>query len=302
LHKDLEVFKNIQASKQPLIESFSGDTDGFRSNFTKSKYINAVKQIKEYIASGHVYQVNLSQRFEMNFEGSAFGLFKTLYNLNPAPFFSYINAGDHFIVSTSPERFLLQSGDRLETRPIKGTMPRGDTLKEDKKLGLELKNSKKDDAELSMIVDLLRNDLGKICKAGSVRVVEHKRLEVYKNVFHLVSIIEGVLDKDQDAVDIIKAAFPGGSITGCPKIRSMEIIDELEPHRRHIYTGSTGYISFHDTMDLSIAIRTATIVNKKIIFSVGGGIVFDSDPLMSMTKQCIRAERLRKSSKEKKKY
>lgn len=278
LHKDLEVFKNIQASKQPLIESFSGDTDGFRSNFTKSKYINAVKQIKEYIASGHVYQVNLSQRFEMNFEGSAFGLFKTLYNLNPAPFFSYINAEDHFIVSTSPERFLLQSGDRLETRPIKGTMPRGDTLKEDKKLGLELKNSKKDDAELSMIVDLLRNDLGKICKAGSVRVVEHKRLEVYKNVFHLVSIIEGVLDKNQNAVDIIKAAFPGGSITGCPKIRSMEIIDELEPHRRHIYTGSTGYISFYDTMDLSIAIRTATIVNKKIIFSVGGGIVFDSDP------------------------
>ena len=278
LHKDLEVFKNILVSKQPPMESFSGDVDGFRSNFTKSKYINAVKQIKEYIASGHVYQVNISQRFEMNFKGNAFSLFRTLYKLNPAPFFSYINAGDHFIVSTSPERFLLRSGDRVETRPIKGTIPRGENPDEDKRRGLELENSSKNDAELSMIVDLLRNDLGKICKAGSVRVAEHKRLEAYKNVFHLVSVVEGILSKDQDTVDIIKAAFPGGSITGCPKIRSMEIIDELEPHRRHIYTGSTGYISFHDTMDLSIAIRTATIVNKKIIFSVGGGIIFDSDP------------------------
>ncbi|MBU4185539.1 MAG: aminodeoxychorismate synthase component I [Proteobacteria bacterium] len=278
LSKDLEVFRNILASKQPLMENFSGDIDGFRSSFTRSKYINAIKQIKEYIASGHVYQVNLSQRFEMSFRGSAFSLFKTLYKLNPAPFFSYINAGDHIIVSTSPERFLLQSGDRLETRPIKGTIPRGENLDEDKKRGLELKNSGKNDAELSMIVDLLRNDLGKICEAGSVRVAEHKRLEAYKNVFHLVSIVEGILGRDRDAVDIIKATFPGGSITGCPKIRSMEIIDELEPHRRHIYTGSIGYISFHDTMDLSIAIRTATIVNKKIIFSVGGGIVFDSDP------------------------
>jgi len=278
LSKDLEFFKNIRASKQPLMENFSGDIDGFRSNFTKSKYINAIKQIKEYIASGHVYQVNLSQRFEMSFKGSVFALFKTLYKLNPAAFFSYINAGDHFIVSTSPERFLFWSGDRLETRPIKGTIPRGEDLDEDKKRGLELKNSKKNDAELSMIVDLLRNDLGKICKAGSVRVSEHKRLEAYKNVFHLVSIVEGILGRDRDAVDIIKATFPGGSITGCPKIRSMEIIDELEPHRRHIYTGSIGYISFHDTMDLSIAIRTATIFNKKIIFSVGGGIVFDSDP------------------------
>jgi len=278
LHKDLEVFKNILVSKKPLIESFGGDIDGFRSNFKRSKYINTIKQIKEYIASGHVYQVNLSQRFEMSFEGSAFGLFKTLYKLNPAPFFSYINAEDHFVVSTSPERFLLQSGDRLETRPIKGTIPRGENLNEDKRRGIELKNSSKNDAELSMIVDLLRNDMGKVCVAGSVRVVEHKRLEAYNNVFHLVSIVEGILDREYDAVDIIKATFPGGSITGCPKIRAMEIIDELEPHSRHIYTGSIGYISFHDTMDFSIAIRTATIVNKKIIFSVGGGIVFDSDP------------------------
>jgi para-aminobenzoate synthetase component 1 len=174
---------------------------------------------------------------------------------------------------------LLQTGDRIETRPIKGTRPRGKTPAQDEQLGLELTQSKKDDAELSMIVDLLRNDIGKVCKAGSVRVAEHKRLEAYQNVYHLVSIVEGLLDRDRDAVDLLKATFPGGSITGCPKIRTMEIIDELEPHRRHIYTGSIGYISFHDTMDLSIAIRTATIYNDKIIFSVGGGIVFDSEPL-----------------------
>ena len=138
--------------------------------------------------------------------------------------------------------------------------------------------SPKDDAELSMIVDLLRNDIGKVCAGGSVLVVQHKRLEAYQNVYHLVSVVEGTLDAGKDSVDLIRATFPGGSITGCPKIRSMEIIDELETRRRHVYTGAIGYISFHDTMDLSIAIRTATIIGDRLVFSVGGGIVQDSDP------------------------
>ncbi len=279
LDDDLNYFKQIMAAKPPKKGSFSGETAGFKSNFKKNNYLHAVEAIKEYIAAGDVYQVNMSQRFEMDFEGDTFGLFSQLYHNNPAPFFAYINAGDHQIVSTSPERFLLQTGDRIETRPIKGTRPRGKTPAQDAQFGLELQQSKKDDAELSMIVDLLRNDIGKVCQAGSVRVAEHKRLEAYQNVYHLVSIVQGTLDRDRDAIDLLKATFPGGSITGCPKIRTMEIIDELEPHRRHIYTGSIGYISFHDTMDLSIAIRTATIYNGKIIFSVGGGIVFDSDPL-----------------------
>jgi para-aminobenzoate synthetase component 1 len=279
LDKDLRTFKQALSARKHKKQSFNGNSDGFKSNFTKTGYMSAIKKIKEYIAAGDVYQVNLSQRFEMGFEGDAFSLFEKLYNDNPAPFFAFINAGDHQVVSTSPERFLLQTVDRLETRPIKGTRPRGKTPTEDEKLGRELKQSKKDDAELSMIVDLLRNDIGKVCRAGSVRVAEHKRLEAYQNVFHLVSIVEGTLDRDRDSVDLLKATFPGGSITGCPKIRTMEIIDELEPHRRHIYTGSIGYISFHDTLDLSIAIRTATITNGKIFFSVGGGIVFDSDPL-----------------------
>ena len=274
----LKEFNKIISSPLPGQRSFSGGATGFRSNFTRPDYMDSIKRVIEYIASGHVYQVNMSQRFEMDFEGHAFALFENLYNLNPAPFFAYINAGDHQIVSTSPERFILRKGRDVETRPIKGTLPRGKTEEEDKELGRRLSASRKDDAELSMIVDLLRNDIGKVCDGGSVRVEEHKRLEAYENVFHLVSIVNGTLADRYDSIDLVKATFPGGSITGCPKIRSMEIIDELEPKRRHIYTGSIGYISFHDTMDLSIAIRTATIYNGRVIFSVGGGIVYDSDP------------------------
>jgi para-aminobenzoate synthetase component 1 len=225
-----------------------------------------------------VYQVNMSQRFHAAFQGDPFELFARLYARNPAPFFAYVNAGDHQIVSTSPERFVLLDGNVVETRPIKGTRPRGRTAAEDLRLQEELQNSLKDEAELSMIVDLLRNDIGKVCRAGSVKVSEHKRLEVYENVYHLVSVVHGILDDERDAVDLIRATFPGGSITGCPKIRAMEIIDELEPVRRHVYTGSIGYLSFHDTMDLSIAIRTATITEGRLLFSVGGGVVYDSNP------------------------
>lgn len=278
IKQQLEDFENVLklTSREP--EPFSCNPQGFKSNIAKTEYIGAVEKIIEYIKAGDVYQVNMSQRFEMQFSGDTFTLFRHLYEKNPAPFFAYINAGDHQMVSTSPERFLLMEGNHVETRPIKGTRPRGKNHDEDMQFRAELIESPKDDAELSMIVDLLRNDIGKVCKAGSVIVKEHKRLEAYENVYHLISIVEGNLDKGMDAVDLIRATFPGGSITGCPKIRSMEIIDELEPCRRHVYTGSIGYISFHDTMDLSIAIRTATIFENRIYFSVGGGIVYDSDP------------------------
>ncbi|MFO8111100.1 MAG: aminodeoxychorismate synthase component I [Desulfosalsimonadaceae bacterium] len=257
---------------------FSTDSKGFASAFSRGTYMTAVDKIKDYIFSGHIYQVNLSQRFEGAFYGSSFCMFRTLFEKAPAPFYAYVNAGGHRIVSTSPERFVQRRGNRVETRPIKGTRPRGKSPAQDRNNAEALLKSAKDDAELSMIVDLLRNDLGRVCAGGSVRVVDHRRLEAYKNVFHLVSVIEGTLMEAKDSVDIIRAAFPGGSITGCPRIRAMEIIDEMEPCRRHIYTGSIGYIGFHDTMDLSIAIRTATVVGGRIYFSVGGGVVFDSDP------------------------
>ncbi|MBU2429737.1 MAG: bifunctional anthranilate synthase component I family protein/aminotransferase class IV, partial [Proteobacteria bacterium] len=184
----------------------------------------------------------------------------------------------HNIVSTSPERFLKRSGRFVETRPIKGTIARGATQVQDEENSRMLAQSLKDDAELTMIVDLMRNDLSRVTESGSVVVSEHKCIEPYENVFHLVSVVQGILEPDKTSVDLLKATFPGGSITGCPKIRAMEIIDELEPVKRHVYTGSIGYISFHDTLDLSIAIRTATIAGDHIMFSVGGGIVYDSDP------------------------
>jgi para-aminobenzoate synthetase component 1 len=259
---------------------FGADANAIQSNFTQHEYEAAVERIIDYIAAGDVYQVNLSQRFRVPFKGNGFGLFRHLYQQNPAPFFAYLQAGDHEVVSTSPERFLRRVGQQVETRPIKGTRPRGKTPAQDRTMRDELTASAKDDAELSMIVDLLRNDIGKVCAAGSVKVTEHKRLEAYQNVYHLVSVVEGRLDTGKDSVDLIEAAFPGGSITGCPKVRAMEIIDELESCRRHVYCGSIGYLSFHDTMDLSIAIRTATLLNGTMSFSVGGGIVFDSDPLL----------------------
>ena len=274
----LDAFRQALSAPPPSPDGFTATGERLQSNVSRFEYEAAVRRIREYIAAGDVYQVNLSQRFDMGFKGDSYNLFTTLYEMNPAPFFAYVNAGDHQILSTSPERFLLRKGASVETRPIKGTRPRGRTPEEDRKMKSELAKSPKDDAELSMIVDLLRNDIGRVCAGGSVSVAQHKRLEAYQNVYHLVSVIEGTLAEGKDSVDLIRAAFPGGSITGCPKIRSMEIIDEMEACRRHIYTGSIGYIGFHDTMDLSIAIRTATVVEDRLLFSVGGGIVYDSDP------------------------
>jgi para-aminobenzoate synthetase component 1 len=249
-----------------------------RSNFTRPGYVAAVQRVREYIRRGDVYQVNLSQRFTAPFAGDPFSLWVSLFDRNPAPFYAYLDAGDHQVLCTSMERFLCRQAAFLESRPIKGTRPRGATPAEDEALKAHLLASGKDGAELSMIVDLIRNDLGKVCRTGSVRVARHKMLESYANVHHLVSVVEGEL---RDAVTpgaILRATFPGGSITGCPKIRAMEIIDELEPDARHIYTGAIGYIGLHGNMDLNIAIRTALVHQGRIWYSVGGGIVYDSDP------------------------
>jgi para-aminobenzoate synthetase component 1 len=246
------------------------------SNFTRDAYLQAIRRIREYIVNGDVYQVNLAQRFSFPFRGEAYVLFRRLFSLNPAPFYAYLQCRDFQVLSTSMERFLYRRGDYLETRPIKGTRPRGATPEEDAAQRRELSESPKDDAELSMIVDLLRNDLGKVCQARTVKVMEHKRLEVYQNVHHLVSIVAGQLRPGAGAVDILKATFPGGSITGCPKIRAMEIIDELEPHVRHVYTGAIGYLGLHQNLDLNVAIRTAILSRGEAHFAVGGGIVYDS--------------------------
>lgn len=249
-----------------------------KSNFTKEEFKNAVQSVREYIRQGDIYQANLTQRFSGETELTSFELYRDLRRFSPAPFGAFLNFEDTHILSNSPERFIRCVNKRIETRPIKGTRPRGKDKEEDLRLQQELRNSEKDRAELLMIVDLERNDIGRISKTGSVKVPELFVIEPYANVNHLVSTVVGELKDDKDATDVIKATFPGGSITGAPKIRAMEIIDELEPTQRNVYTGSIGYIGFNGDMDFNIAIRTIIKNDKKVYFQVGGGMTWDSDP------------------------
>jgi len=248
----------------------------FHSNFTKEEYMIALDTIHEYIRTGDIYQVNLTQRFDCDLSIDPFDLYCELREMNPAPFASFIDFGEGHIVSSSPERFIKINEGKIEARPIKGTIPRGKSPEEDEQNRLQLINSEKDKSELLMIVDLERNDLGKISKAGTVKVPELFKLEQYQTVFHLVATVTGELKDDIDIVDCLKATFPGGSITGTPKIRSMEVIDELEPTQRNIYTGSIGYIGFNGELDLNIVIRTILCKENKAYFQAGGGIVWDS--------------------------
>ena len=248
------------------------------SNFTKKGFEDSVEKVRQYIKSGDIYQANLTQRFSGKTTLSSYELYRDLRRFSPAPFGAYLNFDDFNILSNSPERFIKCVDKKLETRPIKGTRPRGKNKEEDLKLQEELRNSEKDRAELLMIVDLERNDIGRISKIGSVKVPELFVIEPYANVNHLVATVVGELDDDKDAVDVIKATFPGGSITGAPKIRSMEIIDELEPTQRNVYTGSIGYIGFNGDMDLNIAIRTIVKKEDEVYFQVGGGMTWGSNP------------------------
>ena len=248
-----------------------------KSNFTREEYIKAVDRVREYIAAGDVFQVNLSQRLEADLKIPPYELYKRLRMVNPAPFASYLNFQGLTIVSTSPERFLKVQGDLVETRPVKGTRPRGKDPVEDERLAQELTHSSKDRAENVMIVDLERNDLGRVCRYGTVKVTELAILETFPTVFHLTSTVVGRLRRGKSNINLLKATFPGGSITGAPKVRAMEIIDELEPTKRSVYTGSIGYLSFNADIDINIVIRTFLIKEGKAYFQVGGGIIYDSD-------------------------
>ncbi len=249
-----------------------------RSNFSRQEYLKAVEAAREHIAAGDIFQVNLSQRFEAGLPIPPYELYRHLRHINPAPFAAYLNLDEVTVLSASPERFLKLRGDLVETRPMKGTRPRGNSASEDEALARELQNSIKDKAENVMIVDLERNDLGKVCRFGTVQVRELWTLEKYATVFQLTSTVEGRLRQGENRIDLLKACFPGGSITGAPKVRAMEIIDELEPTKRSIYTGSIGYLSFSGEMDLNIVIRTILVKNEKAYLQVGGGIVYDSAP------------------------
>jgi para-aminobenzoate synthetase component 1 len=249
-----------------------------KANFSHEGYLAAVARAREYICAGDIFQVNLSQRFETDLPLPPYELYRRLRKINPAPFANYFNFDETVIAGASPERFMKVTGDRVETRPIKGTKPRGKTPEEDRKLAESLLKSVKDRAENIMIVDLERNDIGRVCRYGTIKVTELAMLETYPTVFHLTSTVVGQLREGKGRIDLLKASFPGGSITGAPKVRAMEIIDELEPTRRSVYTGSLGYLSFNGDMDLDIVIRTIIIKDNRAYFQVGGAIVYDSEP------------------------
>jgi para-aminobenzoate synthetase component 1 len=259
-------------------QAVDGTANEFESGFSREEYLDSVAAVKEYILAGDIYQANLSQRFGAPLLESPWSLYKRLRVLNAAPFSAYLNFGEFAVASSSPERFMKVAGKNVETRPIKGTSPRFDDPDADERSRQTLLESRKDAAELSMIVDLERNDLGRVCEYGSVEVEEHAVLESYATVHHLVSTVTGRLHEGKDIIDLLRASWPGGSITGAPKIRSMEIIDELEPTARSVYTGGIGYLGFDGTHDINIAIRTMIIAGGRVYFQVGGGIVADSDP------------------------
>jgi len=263
----------------PVAGGWWEDRLALRSSFTHDGYLRAVDRVRDYIVAGDIFQANLSQRFESPLDEPPWDFYRRLRARNPAPFGAYFECGDGTVLSASPERFLRVSVDgRVETRPIKGTRPRGVGPEHDGALGRALTESEKDRAENLMIVDLMRNDLSRVCVPGTVRVLELFALERYATVHHLVSTVVGMLAPGQDALDLLQASFPGGSITGAPKVRAMEIIAELEPSARGVYCGSIGYWSLTGALDTSIAIRTAVARRGRVYFSAGGGIVADSVP------------------------
>ena len=268
----------VRPTEARRLNAMLASLPGIRSNFTRDAYLHAVAAAKEYIASGDIYQVCLSQRLTVDLDLDPWQLYLRLRAASPVTYGAYLGFAEAKVASVSPELFLRLEGNQIETRPIKGTRPRGRTLEEDAGLAADLRSSEKDQAENVMIVDLLRNDLGRVSRTGTVRVPTLFDLETYSTVHHLVSTVQGELRPELDAVDLLRACFPGGSVTGCPKIRAMEIIEELEPTRRGPYCGSIGFISFGGDMDTSIAIRTALHVGGQVHYQVGGAIVADSDP------------------------
>ncbi|WP_113928202.1 anthranilate synthase component I family protein [Bacillus sp. P14.5] len=248
-------------------------------SMNEGEFISAVEKIQSYIKEGDVFQVNLSVRQSQNLAASPYAIYKKLRQLNPSPYMSYVHTPDFQIASGSPELLVKKKGTEVSTRPIAGTRSRGASEEEDQLLADELIHNEKERAEHVMLVDLERNDLGRVCQYGTVEVDEFMVIEKYSHVMHIVSNVRGTLAKNKSGKDLIRSAFPGGTITGAPKVRTMEIIEELEPVRRGIYTGSIGWIGFNGDMELNIVIRTLLAKNGQAHIQAGAGVVIDSNPV-----------------------
>ncbi|WP_104036927.1 aminodeoxychorismate synthase component I [Vibrio jasicida] len=283
LEKACVVGQNIEQAWQWLNSQSPVDVEDFKligdwqSNMTQASYASRFDRVQEYLLSGDCYQINLAQRFNASYQGSEWQAYLKLEAANQAPFSAFIRMPKSTLLSISPERFLELKDNVIETKPIKGTRPRGADTLQDQANAHDLQTAEKDQAENLMIVDLLRNDIGRVASPGSVHVPKLFDIESFPAVHHLVSTIRANLDPQYSAADLLRACFPGGSITGAPKVRAMQIIEELEPHRRSAYCGSIGYISRHGRMDTSITIRTLVAENNKLYAWAGGGVVADSD-------------------------
>ena len=268
----------LRTSIEPPVPATSTEELVVRSNFEKNDYLNAVAKAKEYIAAGDIFQVVLAQRFEVDLKTSPFEVYRALRIVNPSPYMYFLKMPDTSIVGSSPEMLVRIQGNEVSYRPIAGTRPRGANDVEDERLALELKADEKERAEHIMLVDLGRNDLGRVCKYGTVHVEELMFIERYSHVMHLVSSLRGQLPGNIDRLDTMMACFPAGTVSGAPKVRAMQIIDELEPTRRGVYSGAIMYLDFSNNLDSCIAIRTLVVKGNKGYIQAGGGIVADSIP------------------------
>ncbi len=266
----------------------AGDTE-VRSNTTREQYCEVVKRAKEYIQAGDIFQVVPSQRLRVPLETDPISIYRQLRVLNPSPYLFFLRCGDHVVTGSSPEVLVRLEDDNIELRPIAGTRPRGATPEQDRRLEAELLSDPKELAEHLMLVDLGRNDIGRVAEIGSVEVDEFQVIERYSHVMHIVSNVRGKLRAECDAIDLLRAVFPAGTLTGAPKIRAMEIIEELEPERRGLYGGSVGYIGYSGNMDMCIAIRTLLIKDGQVYIQAGGGVVADSDPELEYQESLYKA-------------
>lgn len=299
----LNILKETWMSEAPNVTIPFAPLASYKEDvsFTEETFVGAVQRIQEYIGAGDVFQVNLSTRQEKTLQTHPLEIYTKLREINPSPYMGYLELGDFQIVSGSPELLIKKQGDEVSTRPIAGTRSRGRDEKEDEQLAKELIENEKECAEHVMLVDLERNDLGRVCEYGTVEVDEFMVIEKYSHVMHIVSNVRGELQKGKDAFDVTKAVFPGGTITGAPKIRTMEIIEELEPVRRGIYTGSIGWIGYSGDMELNIVIRTLLAKDGQAYVQAGAGIVIDSNPhneYKESLKKAIALWRAKESSEE----